>query len=163
MNCPSSVPRLAFSCARDESFSTAVRTCSTPIAPASADSVISCAKISTCFSWSANPCALSRPFTEALCVCLEAATTSSATSPLRSANLRTSLATTAKPRPASPARAASTAAFNAKIFVCWAIPTISVMLATIRLLASTPCSACSRVSPERIATSEATFTACCEC
>ena len=34
---------------------------------------------------------------------------------LRWARLRTSLATTAKPRPSSPARAASTAAFNANI------------------------------------------------
>ena len=35
----------------------------------------------------------------------------------RCAKFRTSAATTAKPRPCSPARAASTAAFNAKIFV----------------------------------------------
>ena len=36
---------------------------------------------------------------------------------LRWARFRTSSATTAKPRPASPARAASTAAFNARMFV----------------------------------------------
>ncbi len=36
---------------------------------------------------------------------------------LRWASVRTSLATTANPRPDSPARAASTAAFNARILV----------------------------------------------
>ncbi len=37
------------------------------------------------------------------------------------ASLRTSSATTAKPRPASPARAASMVAFRARRLVCWAI------------------------------------------
>ena len=40
-----------------------------------------------------------------------------AASALRPARVRTSEATTAKPRPCSPARAASTAAFSAKILV----------------------------------------------
>ncbi|MNT79609.1 hypothetical protein D3C72_2189620 [compost metagenome] len=40
-----------------------------------------------------------------------------AASALRPARLRTSLATTAKPRPCSPARAASTAAFSARMLV----------------------------------------------
>ena len=41
---------------------------------------------------------------------------------VRAASPRTSSATTAKPRPASPARAASMAAFNASRLVCSAIP-----------------------------------------
>jgi hypothetical protein len=43
---------------------------------------------------------------------------------VRCASSRTSAATTAKPRPASPARAASTAAFSASRFVCDAISRI---------------------------------------
>ncbi len=46
----------------------------------------------------------------------------------RMARLRTSSATTAKPLPASPARAASTAAFNASKFVWNAISSITLMI-----------------------------------
>ena len=45
-----------------------------------------------------------------------------------------SKATTANPLPCSPARAASTAAFNAKIFVCNAISCISFVIFEISLL-----------------------------
>ena len=51
---------------------------------------------------------------------------------LRWARLRTSLATTANPRPWSPARAASTAAFSARILVWNAMPSITPMIATMR-------------------------------
>jgi len=47
---------------------------------------------------------------------------------LRCARLRTSDATTAKPRPCLPARAASTAAFSARIFVWNAMPSITPMM-----------------------------------
>ena len=49
----------------------------------------------------------------------------------RCARLRTSPATTAKPRPSSPARAASTAAFSARILVWNAMPSIAVMMPVI--------------------------------
>ncbi len=49
----------------------------------------------------------------------------------RCARLRTSDATTAKPRPASPARAASTAALSASRLVCRAISSITPMMSEI--------------------------------
>src|SRR5471032_3329960 len=51
----------------------------------------------------------------------------------RCARLRTSVATTAKPRPCSPARAASTAAFNARILVWKAMPSMTEIMSTMRL------------------------------
>ena len=59
-----------------------------------------------------------------------------AASALRCARLRTSLATTAKPRPCSPARAASTAALSAKMLVWKAMPSITEMMSAIFLLES---------------------------
>ena len=56
---------------------------------------------------------------------------SRAASAERMARLRTSCATTAKPRPASPARAASTAAFSARRFVWNAISSITRMMLAI--------------------------------
>ena len=49
----------------------------------------------------------------------------------RCAKLRTSVATTAKPRPCSPALAASTAAFNARILVWNAMLSITEIISTI--------------------------------
>ena len=54
----------------------------------------------------------------------------------RPARLRTSDATTAKPRPCSPARAASTAAFSARMLVWKAMPSITPMMSAILLLLS---------------------------
>jgi hypothetical protein len=54
-----------------------------------------------------------------------------AASALRCARLRTSPATTAKPRPCSPARAASTAAFSARMLVWKAMPSITPMMSAI--------------------------------
>jgi hypothetical protein len=54
-----------------------------------------------------------------------------AASALRWARLRTSEATTAKPRPCSPARAASTAAFSARMLVWKAMPSITPMMSAI--------------------------------
>ena len=56
---------------------------------------------------------------------------------LRSASLRTSEATTAKPRPCSPARAASTAAFSASRSVCRAISCTMVIFSAIVCIAAT--------------------------
>jgi hypothetical protein len=50
---------------------------------------------------------------------------------LRCARLRTSVATTAKPRPCSPARAASTAAFSARMLVWKAMPSMVPMISAI--------------------------------
>ena len=56
---------------------------------------------------------------------------SRAASALRPAKLRTSLATTAKPRPCSPARAASTAALSAMMLVWNAMESITPMMSEI--------------------------------
>jgi hypothetical protein len=58
---------------------------------------------------------------------------SRAASALRWARLRTSPATTAKPRPCSPARAASTAALSARMLVWKAMPSITPMMSAIFL------------------------------
>ncbi|CFD96891.1 Uncharacterised protein [Bordetella pertussis] len=74
----------------------------------------------------------------------------------RWARLRTSPATTAKPLPCSPARAASTAAFSARILVWKAMPSITVTMSAIwRELAEMPCMVCTTCatdSPPRCAT-----------
>jgi hypothetical protein len=59
---------------------------------------------------------------------------SRAASAERWARLRTSLATTAKPRPCSPARAASTAAFSARMLVWKAMPSMVPMMSPMRRL-----------------------------
>ena len=77
----------------------------------------------------------------------------------RWARERTSEATTAKPRPCSPARAASTAAFKARILVWKAIPSITPMMSAIlRELSVMPSMVCTTwltTLPPWIATSEA--------
>ena len=77
----------------------------------------------------------------------------------RLARLRTSAATTAKPRPCSPARAASTAAFSARILVWNAMPSITAMMSTMRrdeaLMASMLSTTCDTTAPPLRATSEA--------
>ncbi len=75
----------------------------------------------------ATPCSTWRP--EAVIRVL----ISLAASAERWASARTSEATTAKPRPASPARAASTPAFNARRLVWKAISSITPMMAPIWL------------------------------
>ncbi|MCY1294077.1 hypothetical protein D9M70_433590 [compost metagenome] len=78
---------------------------------------------------------------------------------LRCARLRTSPATTAKPRPCSPARAASTAAFSARMLVWKAMPSITPMMSTIfldaSLISSMVCTTRPTTSPPRSAVSDA--------
>ena len=75
----------------------------------------------------------------------------------RCASARTSLATTAKPRPCSPARAASTAAFNARMLVWKAMPSMVPMMSPMRADdALMPCMVlitCSMIFPPRSAAS----------
>ncbi|GKT27762.1 hypothetical protein ADUPG1_004782, partial [Aduncisulcus paluster] len=82
--------------------------------------------------WSILP-ASSATWTEEL----DSSEISTAASPLRSASLRTSAATTAKPLPCSPARAASMAAFKAKRLVCRAISSIIEIFSAMDFMAST--------------------------
>ncbi|CZZ99733.1 Uncharacterised protein [Bordetella trematum] len=78
---------------------------------------------------------------------------------LRWASERTSPATTAKPLPCSPARAASTAAFSARMLVWNAIPsitdTISEILRELAEMPSMVLTTSDTATPPRSATSEA--------
>ncbi|CSF43380.1 Uncharacterised protein [Shigella sonnei] len=78
---------------------------------------------------------------------------------LRWARLRTSPATTAKPRPCSPARAASTAAFKARILVWKAMPSITLIISAIFCelveISRIVCTTLSTTLPPRCAVSEA--------
>ena len=65
----------------------------------------------------------------------------------RPARLRTSAATTAKPRPCSPARAASTAAFSARMLVWKAMPSMTPMMSAILWLLSVMLRMLSTTSP----------------
>jgi len=56
--------------------------------------------------------------------------------PVWAASVLTSWATTAKPLPASPARAASMVAFSASRLVCWAMPVITLITCPISALAA---------------------------
>ena len=79
-----------------------------------------------------------------------------ASAAVRCARLRTSVATTAKPRPCSPARAASTAALSARMLVWKAMPSITPMMSAIFwLLALMSCmvrTTCDTTSPPCAAT-----------
>ena len=78
---------------------------------------------------------------------------------LRWARARTSLATTANPRPDSPARAASTAAFNAKMLVWNAMLSITPMMSPILrddwLMSSMVCTTRATTPPLSLATCDA--------
>ncbi|MNF43099.1 hypothetical protein D3C84_241700 [compost metagenome] len=80
----------------------------------------------------------------------------------RCARVRTSAATTAKPRPCSPARAASTAALRARILVWKAMPSMTPMMSAIlradSLMAVMVLTTFCTTLPPSVATSEA-FTA----
>src|SRR5436309_13074431 len=91
-----------------------------------------------------------------------------AASALRCARLRTSPATTAKPRSCSPARAASTAAFSARMLVWNAMPSITPMMSAIwrdaSLMPFIVCTTCPTTSPPLTATLDApraSSLACC--
>ena len=77
----------------------------------------------------------------------------------RCASVLTSLATTAKPRPCSPALAASTAALRARIFVWKAMPSITPMISEMRwadaFMADMVSTTCLIMSPPSAATVQA--------
>jgi hypothetical protein len=84
-----------------------------------------------------------------------------AASALRCARLRTSLATTAKPRPWSPARAASTAALSARMLVWNAMPSMMLVISAIlRDEFEIPCIV-RTTSPTTLPPRPATEEACC--
>ncbi len=106
----------------------------------------------------------------ASCTSLEPISTCSTESPIRvlislaawldlCARLRTSDATTAKPRPSSPALAASTAAFKARILVWKAMLSMTLIMSTIlreeALIDSIVCTTCPTTAPPLPATSDA--------
>ncbi len=78
---------------------------------------------------------------------------------LRCARFLTSDATTAKPRPCSPALAASTAALSARIFVWNAMPSMTPMMSAMRvadvLIAPIVATTCVTTVPPLAATSDA--------
>ena len=87
--------------------------------------------------------------------------TSSAAFLLLSASLRTSVATTANPRPCSPARAASTAALSARMLVCSAMSFTYVMRDETSLSALSRLPLDSDISATDCATALDMLSACC--
>jgi hypothetical protein len=83
---------------------------------------------------------------------------------LRCARLRNSPATTAKPRPWSPARAASTAAFSVRMLVWNAmasiVPMMSAIFFELALISSIVETTWPTTSPPRVATSRAAVASC---
>ena len=84
-----------------------------------------------------QPASISPASCAAFTVCADSVPISAAAAWLRSASLRTSEATTAKPLPCSPARAASTAAFSASRSVWRAISCTMVIFSAMVCIAST--------------------------
>ncbi|MNP60315.1 hypothetical protein D3C76_1553890 [compost metagenome] len=80
---------------------------------------------------------------------------------LRWASMRTSAATTANPRPCSPAPAASTAALSARMLVWKAMPSITLEISAIFLalawMVSIVVSMCCMASPPALAVREASL------
>src|SRR5471032_1058180 len=156
----------AFCCVTWSMWAMAALTWSTPMLCSREAVEISCMMMVTCLA-EPTTCSMVAPAlraltmpaltlpTEASISCLM----SLAALALRWARLRTSPATTAKPRPCSPARAASTAAFSARMLVWKAIPSIRPMMSTIlreeALISSMVAMTAATISPPCTATLEA--------
>ncbi len=113
------------------------------------DCTTSC-MVAPALSTSSEPCATRSTLAEIRPLISRAA------SALRPARARTSLATTAKPRPCSPARAASTAAFRARMLVWKAMLSITPMMSAIFwlevLMSRMVSTTCPTTAPPRSAT-----------
>src|SRR5476649_1398818 len=156
----------AFCCVTWSMWAMAALTWSTPMLCSREAVEISCMMMVTCLA-EPTTCSMVAPAlraltmpaltlpTEASISCLM----SLAALALRWARLRTSPATTAKPRPCSPARAASTAAFKARMLVWKAMPSIRPMMSTIRrdepLMSSIVAITSATMAPPLTATSDA--------
>ena len=123
--------------------------------------VISCTSSAVFWMSGTSLSSISPAFSDTFTVVPESWLISPAAFWLRSASLRTSAATTAKPLPCSPARAASMAAFRASRLVCRAISSMMEILLAISFIAATASSTHLPLSCASLADLVAILSVCC--